>query len=623
MASLLGAAGGREYVLKIVADVTDAIKGVDQVAASTTSFKDKAVGIGKGVAAGLATAAVAEFGRQVVQSGMAADEAMDAVASVFGDASNQVISFSQTVADKMGLSATEYNMMAAKSGQAMTQMGISQQEAATRTETMAQRAADLSAIFGGDATEAMNAFDKAMIGQTKGLKKYNIVIEKSEVEARALAEGYVDVNGEVTDAGKAIAAQELILEKTSKQAGAYAENSGDLAAQQERLAAKFDNVKATIAEQLLPVIEKLVSTFEPFINFIAQNAGTLTMLAAGIGAVVLAVKAWQMAQLLWNTATTVATGIQWAFNAAMMANPIGLIIAAVAALVAGFVLLYTKVDWFREAVDAAVQAVWSALQWLWDWISNNWPLLLAILTGPFGLAVAAIVKYWDEIKAAVLAVFNWIKDNWPLLLAILTGPFGLAVLAITKNWETIKDFFRNLPGLIQGWLSGLFDIIKYPFSRAFDWIKERGEGIYDFFRRIPERINQAFSNLYNIIKYPFEQAFNAIKNLWNNTVGKLSFTVPSWVPGIGGKGWSAPRLAAGGIVTRPTIALIGEAGPEAVIPLNRMGATASASAPTYVINVYALNPTPEVGRLVYTAIRDYERTSGTSVLNSPAIPSGF
>ena len=61
----------------------------------------------------------------------------------------------------------------------------------------------------------MGAIDKAMQGQTKGLKAYGISISNAEVEARAMAEGYVDASGKVTDAGKAIATQELILEKTT------------------------------------------------------------------------------------------------------------------------------------------------------------------------------------------------------------------------------------------------------------------------------------------------------------------------------------------------------------------------------------------------------------------------
>jgi hypothetical protein len=77
-----------------------------------------------------------------------------------------------------------------------------------------------------------------------------------------------------------------------------------------------------------------------------------------------------------------------------------------------------------------------------------------------------------------------------------------------------------------------------------------------------------FDVVYNI----FKTLFNGIASLWNNTVGKLSFKAPSWVPGIGGKGFEVPNipmLAEGGIVTGPTLAMIGERGPEAVVPLDR------------------------------------------------------
>lgn len=603
----------REFMLKIVADVKDAISGVEKVGKETQSFKEKAIGVGKAVATGLAVAAVANFGRQTVESAMEADEAMDKVGSVFGSASQSVVDFSQTVADKMGLSAQDYQSMVAQTGSLLQSMGINNADAAKSTEVLSQRAADLAAIYGGDAPKAMSAFDKALTGQTKGLREYGIVLSKAEIEARAMKEGYVDASGKVTKAGMAIAAQELILEKSAKQAGEFANNSGDLGSQAQIMQAKMENLKTSIGNMLIPVLEKLATVMQPIIQFLQDNITWIAPLAGIIGGLVIGIKAWAAAQVIWNAATTVATGIQWAFNAAMLANPIGLIIAAVAALVAGFVLLYTKVDWFREAVDAAVDAVLAALQWLWNWISDNWPLLLAILTGPFGLAVLAIVKNWDTIKEVILGVYNWIKDNWPLLLAILTGPFGLAVLAITRNWDTIKDFFRNLPGQIQGWLSNVFNVIKYPFETAFNWIKNTGEGVLDFFRKIPNTINNAFSNLYNVIKYPFEQAFNAIKNLWNNTVGKLSFTVPSWVPGIGGKGWSAPRLAAGGIVNRPTLALIGEAGPEAVIPLNQLGQSVPAATGPVIINVYAMTANAEVGRKVFEALQEYERISGRAI----------
>ena len=121
------------------------------------------------------------------------------------------------------------------------------------------------------------------------------------------------------------------------------------------------------------------------------------------------------------------------------------------------------------------------------------------------------------------------------------------------------------------------------------------------------------SGVANTIKGPFEVAFRAIKWLWNSTIGGFGFSVPSWVPGIGGKGWHIPEMAKGGIVTRPTIALLGEAGREAVIPLDGPNAVKAAQPTQVIINVYALTANAEVGRRVWDSLQEYERISGKAL----------
>jgi len=599
MASMMGA--GREYVLKIVADVKDAVKGVDDVSAKTATMKDKMLGVGKAVATGLAAAAVVDFGKDCLNAAADADDAMDAVDSAFGNASKTITDFSKNTADKMGLSAQDYQTMAAETGRILTGFGINNTDAANQTNTLATRAADMAAIVGGSTEDAMSAIDKAMQGQTKGLKQYGISISKAEVEARAMAEGYVDASGKVTDAGRAIATQEIILDKTAKYQGEFAKNSKDLGSQQDILKAKFEDLQAKIGTALIPVIIKLFDIIRPLMDFLSNNIGWIAPLVGGILAIVGAVKLWNIAQLI--------------LNSTLLANPIFQVVAAIAALVAGLIWAYNNVGWFRDAVDAMASAVVAAFNWIRDivvgvfnWISNNWPLLLAILTGPIGLAVKIIVDNWETIKNAVVGAFNWVKTNWPLLLAILTGPFGLAVLAIQRNWDTIKSAVSTAIDAVRNALRDVANIIAAPFKEGARIATDAWNGLIRLIQGAWNAINNAMSGLANVIKYPFEQAINAIKSLWNNTIGRLSFTIPSWVPGIGGKGWSAPKLAAGGIVNRPTIALIGEAGPEAVVPLNRSNTPALGT--TVILNVYALAANAEVGRQVYNALREYERTTG-------------
>jgi hypothetical protein len=108
----------------------------------------------------------------------------------------------------------------------------------------------------------------------------------------------------------------------------------------------------------------------------------------------------------------------------------------------------------------------------------------------------------------------------------------------------------------------------------------------------------------------FKTVFNGIAKIWNNTVGKISFEIPSWVPGVGGKGFDMPNipmLAQGGIVTSPTLALIGEGrGPEAVIPLNRMNEFTGGGGGE--VNIYVQGADPNA---VVDALRTYMFRNGT------------
>jgi phage-related protein len=589
--SLLGGGGGREYVLKIIADVKDAVKGVDEVATKTSSMKDKMIGVGKGVAAGLAAGAVVEFGKDIVNAAADADDANDLMQAAFGESSKSMDAFAKSAADNMGLSETAYKNMAAKTGNLLQSVGISNTDAAKSTEVLSQRAADMAAIWGGDAPQAMEAINKAMVGSTKGLTAYGIKISAAEVDARAMAKGYKDASGKVTDAGRAIAAQELILEKTANVQGGFAANSKDLGSQQDILKAKFENVQASLGAGLLPIITKIMELAQPIMDFIVQNVDILGPLAIAIGAV---------------------TAAMWLWNAAMNANPIGLVVIAIAALVAGIMLAYKKVEWFHDLIDG----LWQAFQAVFHWVQENWPLLLAILTGPIGIAVLAITKNWDTIKEAFGIAIDFIKQTMGTVYNILTLPIRTAIDAVKKIIEEIPGAFRTVVGAITTALSTVWDIISYPFKRGWELAKGAGETVLTWFGNIKNTINGFFNGLADVISYPFRMAFDAIKTLWNNTVGKISFTIPSWVPGVGGKGFSFPKMAAGGIVNKPTLALIGEAGPEAVVPL---GMLASASTETVTpvnvtIQVYALDATAQTGRRVYDSLLEYARISGNQVV---------
>ena len=170
------------------------------------------------------------------------------------------------------------------------------------------------------------------------------------------------------------------------------------------------------------------------------------VIAIATGAVVIATAAWTVAQ--------------WLLNAALLANPIVLLIAAIVAVIAGAVYLIirywdTIVAAFRRAGDWIVGIVGSAI----DWIRDNWKLLLAILLGPLGLAVFFIAKHWDEISDA----------------------FGTAVDWIGERLDGLVSWFADLPGRIASAVSGLWDGIQDEFTGVINWIIRRWNDVVDSF----------------------------------------------------------------------------------------------------------------------------------------------
>lgn len=155
----------------------------------------------------------------------------------------------------------------------------------------------------------------------------------------------------------------------------------------------------------------------------------------------LAVTGLSIAMKAWTAAATVAAFVTggwttafWALNAAIAANPIGLAVVAIAAIAAGLYLAYQKSETFRGAVNW----LWGALKDGFGWVQQNWPLLLAILTGPFGLAALAIAKNWDSITAGAKAAINFI-------ISVFNAGFGL-INSLTPG--PIKAFGRTVvPGI--------------------------------------------------------------------------------------------------------------------------------------------------------------------------------
>jgi hypothetical protein len=224
---------------------------------------------------------------------------------------------------------------------------------------------------------------------------------------------------------------------------------------------------------------------------------------------------------------------------------------------------------------------------------------LAGVSDTFGDILLPVI---DAVVPKIAAFSAWAQEN-PALMKLVVGAFlGLTAAVIALNIAMSLNPVSLIVigiGLLITALAGAY--IKFEgFRKVVDTV----------FGGIKFMITKVVIPAIEMLTGVFKTVFNGIARIWNSTVGKISFKVPGWVPGVGGKGFDMPNipmLADGGIVTSPTLALIGEGnGPEAVIPLDRMSEfSANASGNNVTIHVNGGDP-----NAVVDALRRYMRTNG-------------
>jgi TP901 family phage tail tape measure protein len=264
--------------------------------------------------------------------------------------------------------------------------------------------------------------------------------------------------------------------------------------------------------------------------------------AAGIDIVA----AWVMGKVEAGVSLAISLGAHIADGAAWVVNA-AIATASGIAMAAAWVIGLGPIAWIIAGIAALVAG--------FVWLYNN---------------VSWFKDGVDVMWAIVVAGVKWLKDQW------------------TTN----------------------FDMVKAVLSTAADFITTRFQSVLDFFQAAPGKIGGFFSGIGDTIWSVFKSAFNGIASLWNNTVGKLAFTMPD-IPGLAGRGSKIampqiPYMAEGGVVSRATLAMIGEGRePEAVLPLSKLDAMLknAGGGGGQTINVYGVDRPDETAQAIAAAQR--------------------
>lgn len=291
----------------------------------------------------------------------------------------------------------------------------------------------------------------------------------------------------------------------------------------------------SLASGLGPILQSVA-------GWAADNQGAVTALAVGLGAAALAVvsitgalRIYQGIMIAIRTATMIWTGIQWALNAAMWANPFGLVVLAVLALIAVIAAVIIYWDEIVAVVSAAWEAIVDGTRAAWDWLVGivedawNWLVDLFQTIHPVGI----ITSHWETIKGATGDAWDWVQRKIGEVWESVTGGVRTAVgnvrSTVSGAWESVRETTsRTWESVRSGVVNGVLNAWR-AVSGVGTWFKSIGMAIVS---GIVSGVTSAASGLYNSLRNLASNALGAAKSfLGIGSPSRLfAHEVGQWIP---------------------------------------------------------------------------------------------
>lgn len=355
----------------------------------------------------------------------------------------------------------------------------------------------------------------------------------------------------------------------------------------------LDKIQSFLNEKVVPALKRLADWF-------LNNKDAIEAAAVGLSAVlVVAFTAWAVSA----GAAAVAT-----IAAAAPLIAIGLVVAGVAAGVFLLIKHWDDLEKKYPALQKATDVLQEKFAKFKDWMANEFLPLVATV--------------FDRVKTAISVVVDFVRDHWPEIESIVRPVVEQIANVVATSFKVITDVINIVVQLLNGdwkgaWrgakelVSDVWNGITNTFNNGVQFLRALGGVFWDVAKALGGAIKDGFidgikgalgiaNTIANAVIALFENAINSMIGLVNNAIpDKIS------LPGLPDIDLpdnpiplaSLPRLAKGGIVTEPTVALIGEAGPEAIVPLSGPnarqvgGITVQINAPIYGVDdfIYTLD----------------------------------
>jgi hypothetical protein len=462
-------------LVQLVADVTQlkagmaqaeaSLKGLDGTVAATSSKMSSFVGnlkrVGAAMGATFAASQIVSFGKESIMAASNINEAISKVGVVFGNNAKEIEAWAAGATDNFGMSERSALTAVGTFGNLFDAFGLGEDDTNKFSKSLTELAVDMASFNDMPVDDALTALRSGLSGETEPMKKFGSVLSETRLKTEALTLGLIKNTKEALDpAAKAQAAYSLIMKDTARQQGDYDRTAGGTANTMRRVAAEMDNAKVAIGQGLLPVFNALLKVMEfgivPVLKAVGKFLKENSTAVAVFGAVLAAgAVAWGVYTLAINAAT-IATNV-WA--AVTKANPIGLIITAVALLAAGIATLMKRSETFRNVIISVAKVAIKAFASIVPMIGQVYEAILKVSTGPL---------------RALLLVLSKLPG---------VGKYAKAGLDImNKGLDGISDFADNAAKKATGLIASLDKVGKEAdktatkVKTATDGVKDTGAG---------------------------------------------------------------------------------------------------------------------------------------------------
>lgn len=305
------------------------------------------------------------------------DENLNKVEASFGDAADSVKQWATTATESFGMSESAALELTAQFGDMGTSMGLSNEEAAQMSTSLAGLAGDLASFKNISTDRAMNALTGIFTGQTKALQGLGVVM--NEVNLTKFAEDQGKVYKQMTEAEKVMLRYQYVMSRTQNAQGDYARTSDGAANSLRTLKATLENLAVTLGKEVLPLItpliqkltegikkinemdpktKKLVVTLlgvaaaiGPIVSIGGKAVSLIGTIVGGVGQLITRIAAHTVASGAEAVATEGAAVAQTHLNAAMLANPIVALVAGITALVGVLAVYASNADWAGKRME--------------------------------------------------------------------------------------------------------------------------------------------------------------------------------------------------------------------------------------------------------------------------------